>query len=189
MGTRTTGRGYVPIAGHHSLLVEIAPGMAIHRVVDLALKSVASMEVGLLYVERRFGILETHGESVAEVEEAGAAILAGLKAKAAHQMKPETLFTDIVEDVTDQHAVIINRRRAGSLITPGENLLVYEMRPALFSLLAANEAEKAVPDINLVNISEIGAAGRVYLSGAMEHVTVARDVIETVLSEIEGRES
>ena len=91
--------------------------------------------------------------------------------------------------MTDQHAVIINRRRAGSLITPGENLLVYELQPALFSLLAANKAEKAVPDINLVSISEIGAAGRVYLSGSLAEVTAAREVIEKVLAAVEGRES
>ena len=44
----------------HSLIVEIAPALAIHRVIDLALKSVPEAEPGMLYVERQFGILELH---------------------------------------------------------------------------------------------------------------------------------
>jgi hypothetical protein len=189
LGAPTTGRGYLPLAGSNSLIIEIAPGMTIHRVIDLALKSIPSVEPGLLFVERQFGILELHSDSMADIENAGKAILKGIKAKATDQLKPKTLFTDIIEDVTDQHAVLVNRTRRGSLITPGECLLLYEMSPALFSLLAANEAEKAAPGINLVEVREIGASGRVFLSGSLEDVTTARDHIEKILSKVKGKEN
>ena len=37
--------------------VEVAPALAIHRLVDLALKAAPDLEPGLLYVERQFGVL------------------------------------------------------------------------------------------------------------------------------------
>jgi hypothetical protein len=43
-------------------------------------------------------------------------------------------FSDVIEDVTDAHAVIINRNRAGSMIIPGDTLGVSEVTPALFAV-------------------------------------------------------
>lgn len=60
MASPTRARGYVPIEGMHSLIIEMAPALAIHRVMDLAVKSVPEAEPGMLYVERQFGILELH---------------------------------------------------------------------------------------------------------------------------------
>ena len=93
------------------------------------------------------------------------------------------LFSDVIEDVTDQHAVIINRNRQASMLMPGETLLVYEMTPALFATVAANAAEKVAPDVTLVDVSMIGAAGRVYMSGSTADVLRARDEITRVLDD------
>ena len=90
--------------------------------------------------------------------------------------------------MTDQHAVIINRNRQASMLMPGQTLLVYEMTPALFATVAANAAEKAAPGVTLVDVSMIGAAGRVYMAGSTEDVLRARDEITRVLDEVEGRE-
>jgi hypothetical protein len=65
---------------------------------------------------------------------------------------------------------------------------VYEMTPALFAAVAANEAERAAPDLTLVDVQMIGAAGRLYIGGALKDVTTARDRITEVLAGIEGRE-
>jgi hypothetical protein len=54
--------------------------------------------------------------------------------------------------------------------------------------VAANAAEKASPGVTLVDVSMIGAAGRVYMSGSSEDVTRARDEITRVLEDVEGRE-
>jgi hypothetical protein len=188
LGTPTRARGYPPFEGQHSLIVEVAPGIAIERVIDLALRAVPSVEPGILFVERQFGVLEVHGADLDDVRRAGAAILHGLGAVPADQLRPQVLFSDVIEDITDQHAVIVNRNRQASMVLPGQTLLVYEMTPALFATAAAQAAEKAAPGITLVDVSMIGAAGRVYMAGSTEEVLVARDEITRVLGELEGRD-
>ncbi|MTB10198.1 MAG: microcompartment protein, partial [Actinobacteria bacterium] len=49
MSTPTRARGYPPYGGQHSLIIEVAPGLAIERVIDLALKSVPEVEPGILF--------------------------------------------------------------------------------------------------------------------------------------------
>lgn len=189
MSTPTRARGYPPFAGQHSLIIEVAPGLAIERVIDLALKSVPEVEPGILYVERQYGVLEVHSSSLDDVMRAGQAILDGINAQASDQLRPKILYSDVIENITDQHAIILNRNRQASMVMPGESLLVYEMTPALFATVAANEAEKAAPDVTLVDVQMIGAAGRVYMSGSTESVTRARDAISQALESVKGRES
>lgn len=188
LGTPTRARGYPPYAGQHSLIVEVAPGLAIERVTDLALRSVPAVQPGILFVERQFGVLEVHADALDEVERAGRAILDGIDARPEDQLRPRILFHDVIEDVTDQHAVILNRNRQASMLLPGQSLLVFEMTPALFAAMAANEAEKAAPDITLVDVQMIGAAGRVYIAGTTESVTVARAAIGAALAAVIGRD-
>ncbi|EEN86434.1 microcompartment protein [Rhodococcus erythropolis] len=188
MGTPTRARGYPPYEHDYALIVEVSPALAIERVMDLALRAVPSVEPGILYVERQFGVLEIHANNLADVERAGQAILDGTGSEAADQLRPKVLYHDVIEDITDQHAVIINRNRQASMVMPGQSLLVYEMTPALFATVAANEAERAAPGITLVDVQMIGAAGRLYIAGSTEEVTSARDRITDVLAGIEGRE-
>jgi hypothetical protein len=187
LGTPTRARGYPPYEGQHALIVEVAPGLAIHRVVDLALRSEPAVEPGILFVERQFGVLEVHSSDLDDVHAAGRAILDGLGASATDQLRPSILYSDVIDDVTDQHAVIINRTREASMLLPGQTLLVYEMTPALFAAVAANEAEKAAPENTLVDVSMIGAAGRLYVSGTRDGVEAARSAITRVLESVEGR--
>jgi hypothetical protein len=188
LGTPTRARGYPPYAHSHALIVEVAPGLAIERVTDLALKSVPEVEPGILFVERQFGVLEVHSDELDEVVRAGEAILAGIGASASDRLRPRILYHDIIEDISDTHAVIVNRNRQASMVLPGQSLLVYEMTPALFATVAANEAEKAAPGLTLVDVSMIGAAGRIYLAGELDDVKRAQDTITTTLEAVEGRE-
>jgi hypothetical protein len=188
MGTPSRARGYPPFEGQHALIVEVSPGLAIERVTDLALRAVPAVEPGLLFVERQFGVLEVHASALDDVRRAGEAILDGIGAAPADQLRPRVLFSDVIEDVTDQHAVIINRTRQASMLMPGQTLLVYEVTPALFATVAANAAEKVAPGVTLVDVSMIGAAGRVYMSGSTADVVRARDEITRVLEEVEGRD-
>jgi hypothetical protein len=188
LGTPTRARGYPPYAGEHALIVEVSPALAIERVIDLALREVPGIQPGILYVERQFGVLEIHSADLADLRRAGEAILSGTGNSAADQLRPRVLYHDIIEDITDQHAVIINRNRQGSMVLPGQSLLVYEMTPALFAAVAANEAERAAPGLTLVDVQMIGAAGRLYIGGTTRDVTTARDRITAVLAGIEGRD-
>ncbi len=188
LGTPTRARGYPAAEGDHALIVEIAPGLAIERVTDLALRAEPSVEPGILFVERQFGVLEIHSRSAEAVQRAGQAILAGLGRSASDQLRPALQYSDIIEDVTDQQAVIINRSRQASMLLPGQSLLVCEMVPALVAAVAANEAEKVAPENVLVDVTMIGASGRLYIAGTTPGVTKAAGEIERLLASIEGRD-
>jgi len=188
LGTPTRARGYPPSEGDHALIVEVAPGLAIERVTDLALRAEPAVEPGILFVERHFGVLEVHSRDAPDVERAGQAILAGLHRAPSDQLRPRLLYCDVIEDVTDQQAVIINRSRQASMILPGQSLLVCEMAPALFAAVAANQAERAAPENTLVDVTMIGASGRLYIAGTTDGVGRAAAEIERLLAGIEGRE-
>jgi hypothetical protein len=189
MGTPTRARGYPPYAGQHALIIEVAPGLMIERVMDLALKADPDLEPGILFVERQFGILEIHGSDKEKLLAAGRAVLKGTGLTESDQLAPRILFTDVIADLADQHAVIINRNRQASMVMPGETLLVCEMVPALYAAIAANEAEKAAPTLTLVDVQMIGAAGRVYMSGKTEDVERGLAEIERILTGISGRQA
>jgi hypothetical protein len=187
LGTPTRARGYPAAEGDSALIVEVAPGLAIERVTDLALRAEPSVEPGILFVERQFGVLEIHAGNGAAVTRAGTAILAGLGCAATDQLRPRLLYSDVIEDVTDQQAVIINRSRQASMLLPGQSLLVCELVPALFAAVAANHAEQVAPDNTLVDVTMIGASGRIYIAGLTESVTRAGEEIALLLAGIEGR--
>src|SRR3954465_644354 len=46
LGSPLRARGYPPMEGDHALIVEVAPGLAIERIIDLALKSVPDVRAG-----------------------------------------------------------------------------------------------------------------------------------------------
>ena len=188
LGTPTRARGYPPFAGDHALIIEVAPALAIERVIDLALREGPEVEPGILFVERQFGVLEIHGREAGPVESAGQAILDGLGVSASDQLRPRILYHDVIEDISDQHAVILNRNRQGSMLMPGMSLLVYEMTPALFAAVAANEAERVAPGITVIDVQMIGAAGRLYIGGRTQDVHTARERITHVLGEVKGRD-
>ena len=189
MSTPMRARGYPPMEGDNSLIIEVAPALSIHRIVDLALKAAPDMEPGILFTERQFGLLELHSQDADELNAAGAAILKGIGAKASDQLRPATLYTDIIEGVADQHAIILNRMRNASMIMPGQSLLLYELAPALFAAVAANEAERAAPDTTIVDIQMMGASGRIFMAGATADLRIAQDTIDTSLNAIKGRKT
>lgn len=187
LATPLRARGYPPYEGQHSLIIEVAPALSIHRIVDLALKERPDMEPGILFTERNFGLLELHADDMADLEKAGSAILEGLDARPEDHMAPKILFHDIIEDLSDQHAIILNRSRDASILVPGVSLLIFEMAPALFACVAANEAEKAAPGAVLNDVQMMGASGRIFMSGSTEQMETARDAIVAALGAVHGR--
>ena len=137
----------------------------------------------------QFVILEIHGKDKEKLLAAGRAVLKGMGLTEGDQLAPRLLYTDLIENIADQHAVIINRNRQASMVMPGETLLVVEMVPALYAAIAANAAEKAAPKLTLVDVQMIGAAGRLYMSGTTADVEKGLAGIEAVLAGIEGRKS
>lgn len=187
LSSPTRARAYPPFRGQNSLIIEVTPALAIHRVTDLALKVAPDLEPGILFTERQFGLLELHANDMADLDVAGKAILKGINARAVDQLAPKILFHDIIEDLSDQHAIILNRSRDGSILVPNMALLIYEMTPALFACVAANEAEKVAPNVTINDVQMMGASGRIFMSGSVRDMETARDRITEVLTGINGR--
>ena len=133
-------------------------------------------------------MLKVHSRSGEQVARAGQAILDGLRRRPADQLRPRLRYSDIISDITDRQAVIINRSRQASMLLPGQSLLVCEVAPALFAAVAANEAEKAAPENTLVDVSMIGASGRLYIAGSSGGARHAAEAVAATLGRIEGRD-
>ncbi len=173
-------RGRLPRLGVAAQVIEIAPGLDIEPLTDVALKE-AEVEAGILVVERQYGYLELHGTTAA-VRAAASAVLGSLGASAESATRPQVLASRIITRVDSQHTFLINRNKLGSMMLPGESLFVFELQPASYAILAANEAEKAAR-IKLVDYRMIGATGRVYLSGLEDDVRQAADAVTGILGE------
>jgi ethanolamine utilization microcompartment shell protein EutL len=183
----TTSRGYFPVPYVASLYVEIAPGMAIHRVIDTALKA-TRVQPATLVVERAYGMLEVHHEDRGEVRSAGEAILAHLGVKESDRLKPKIVSNTIIRAIEPMHAMILDKIRFGSMVEPGQSLLVLETEPAAYAVLAANEAEKAAR-IRLVDVTPFGAFGRLYLAGSESEIDSAAQAAIAALSAVGGAEA
>jgi hypothetical protein len=181
----TTSRGFLPVPGVASLWIEIAPGIAIHRLLDSALKA-TQVRPATIAVERAFGVMEVHHEDQGEVVSAGEAILTGIEKTRSDRAKPRVVSSQIIRAVEPYHTQLINRARYGSMIVPGESLYILETEPAAYAVLAANEAEKAAP-IALLDVIQIGAFGRLLLGGGEAEIDAAKIAAEQSLSAIDGR--
>lgn len=175
----TFARGFLPRRNMAAVVIEVAPGLEIEYLTDIAVKAV-DVRPGILVVERQYGYLEFHAYSTASVKAAGEAVLDHLGATPADAMKPEILASQIIKRIDNYHAFLINRNKAGSMILPGESLFVLEMQPAAYAIIAANEAEKA-SNIKIVDYRMMGATGRVYLSGDESEIRAAARAAENSL--------
>src|SRR4029078_4206150 len=63
---QTVAQGFLPLDGQASLVVELAPGIAINALTDVALKR-ARVTPGMQIVERAYGLLELHAFDQGEV--------------------------------------------------------------------------------------------------------------------------
>lgn len=181
----TIAQGFLPRVGQASLFVEIAPGIEINRMTDIALKS-TNVTPGMQIVERHFGMLEVHSDSQADVRQAGQAILDALDVQEEQRMKPRIVSNQVVRHLDDHQCMLINRMRHGNLILAGQTLFVLECEPAAYAALAANEAEKA-GHINILEVRSFGSFGRVYIGGEEEDIEAARPAAVAALESISGR--
>ena len=177
-------RGYLPIPGMASTMVEIAPGVLINQVTDAAVKA-ANVRPGLMIVERHFGILEFHSDAQADVKHAGNAVLKSLGMKLTDRTKPQILSSQIINKTNPYHAQMVNVSRLCSMLLPGQDLYILEVQPAGYIALAANEAEKGAA-VTLVDLRSFGAVGRLYLGGTQSEIERAAGAAEMAIRRISG---
>jgi hypothetical protein len=180
-----TARGFLPVPNQASLWVETAPGMAINRVTDTALKA-TKVAPAVQVVERAYGLLEVHADDKGQVMDAGKAILDGLGVKEEERIKPNVVTHEIIRAIEPYQAQIVNRNSAGMMLLPGQSLFLMETSPAGYVTFAANEAEKAA-NVYLVNIRPYGAFGRLYMSGTEAEIDAAAEAAQKAIEGIEGK--
>jgi len=167
----TTARGFLPVAGVASLFVEIAPGLIINRLMDVALKATRCTPA-IMVVERAFGMLEIHEWDKGQVQTGGQAVLDYLKLEEHDRMKPRVVSDQIIRSLEPYHAQLINKIRYGDQLLPGESLLILETEPAAY-----------------IASQLFGAYGRLYLSGDEAEIDAARDGALRGIESIKGRET
>jgi ethanolamine utilization microcompartment shell protein EutS len=160
----SVSQGFPPVPGDSCLWVEVAPGMAVHRVTDIALKA-TQVKLTQQVVERAFGSMVIHSRSQSDVREAGNILLASMGTQFDERDECTIEWQEVIRGMTSDHTVLINRQhRGGSMMIPGESMFILETQPAGYIVYAANQAEKAA-SIKLVDCRAVGAFGRLVMSG------------------------
>ncbi len=168
----TASQGFLPKPGDSCLWLEVAPGMAIHRLTDVALKA-AHVHLGGQVIERAFGSMNIHSKDQAAVQESANTVLRWLDTTAAARQPCRVPWHEIIRGINPDHAVLINRQnRKGSMVLPGQSIFILETEPAGNIILAANDAEKA-SRITLVECHAVGAFGRLTIAGREADVDTA----------------
>jgi hypothetical protein len=180
---QTVAPGFLPLEGEAALFIEIAPGLAINSITDIALKQSAAIP-GMMIVERAFGVLELHSKDQGQVRAAGDAILDhfGLKLEDRHAPKIHT--SEKITGLDGHQAMLLNKMRHGDMCVEGQTLYVMECEPAGYACIAANEAEKASP-IRLLEVITFGAYGRLYLAGGEAEIEEAEKAVRACFDRIQ----
>jgi ethanolamine utilization microcompartment shell protein EutS len=177
--------GFMPLEQQAALFVEVAPGISINVVTDVALKR-TEVKVGMQIVERAFGLLELHHFDQGQVREAGRAILEHLGLDASHRIKPRVVSNEIITGIEGYQSELINKMRHGNMLAENDALYILEVQPAGYAAIATNEAEKASP-IEVLEFRAFGAFGRVYLGGPEDNIREAAKAAEQCLAAIDGQ--
>jgi hypothetical protein len=181
----TITQGDLATEGMAALYIEMAPGNEVFRIVDIAVKATRARP-GAQVVEREFGMFEVHHPEQAEVIEAGRIVLQRLGLTIQDRHRPQVVSTQVITNVDPYQAQLLNRFRRGTMLIPGQTLLVMEVAPAAYITYACNEAEKAA-SISVIHFSGIGRFGRMWLSGSEAEILTARDAAAQALGSLEGK--
>lgn len=178
---------YDPTEYDAALVVEIAPAMEIHTLVDLALKA-TKVRLGTLITEREFGLMEVHSADQGEVKEAGRAMLAAIGADENDRAKIQILTNKIIRSIEQDHAVSFTGSSKGNMALAGESIFILETMPAAYVGIACNEALKAA-NIKLIEIKGDGATGRLTLSGIESEIDSAAEAALTTIEKLNSLQS
>jgi hypothetical protein len=181
----TITQGDLPTEGMAALYIELSPGNEAFRLVDIAVKATEARP-GAQLVEREFGMFEVHSKAQAEVLEAGRIVLERIGHEITDRLKPEIASIQVITNVDPYQAQLLNRFRRGSMLVPGETMLVLECAPAAYINYACNEAEKGA-NIKILHVSSVGRFGRMWLSGSEAEILTARNAAVKALEGLEGK--
>ncbi|MBF0312972.1 MAG: BMC domain-containing protein [Oligoflexia bacterium] len=180
--TAKDNRVYDPAEFDSALMIEIAPAMEIHGLIDLALKA-TSVRLSSVVTERQFGMLQVHSPDQGEVKEAGRAILAATGLNENDRAEVKILTKKIIRGIQQDHAIMFTGMARGNMVLAGESVLILETTPAAYLTVACNEALKSA-NIKLVDIIPYGASGRLIMSGSESEIDSAAEAALAILEKL-----
>lgn len=175
-------RVYDPAEYDAALLIEIAPAMEIHTMIDIALKSTRS-RLGSVVTERHFGLMLVHHADQGEVMEAGKAVLRETHLQENDRAEIKILTQKTIRGIEQDHAIMFTGLAKGNMVLAGDSVFILEATPAAYLMIACNEALKAA-DIKLIDIKPFGATGRLTLSGSESEIDSAAEAAVKILDQL-----
>ncbi len=172
-------RVYDPSEYDAALMIEIAPAMEIHSMIDIALKN-TDVRLGSVVTERVFGLMMVHHENQGEVKEAGNVVLRETNLKENDRSEVKILTQKIIRSVEQDHAIMFTGTAKGNMVLAGDSVFILEATPAAYLMVACNEALKAA-DIKLIDIKPYGATGRLIISGKESEIDSAAEAAIKIL--------
>lgn len=173
---------HAPAAYDAMLIMEIAPAMEIHTMVDLALKR-TQVQLGALVTERYFGQLFIQHADQGEAIEAGREIMRTIGLDENSRAKIEVLTNKIIRGIEPDHAAYFNVDAKNNRIETGESVLIMETTPAAYSVIACNEALKAA-NVKLITIRPYGATSRLVMSGSESEIDSAAEAAIKIINKL-----
>ena len=176
-------RGRLPRSGMAAAVIEVAPGLDIEPLTDVAVKH-TRLEAGILVVERQFGYLEFHSRSTAAVRSASDAVLEALGAAPGDATRARSARLDARLAPRPparlphqpQQARLDGARRARRC-----SCWRCSPRPTRSSPSTRRRRRR---EIKVVDYRMIGATGRVYLTGDEADVRAASEAATAALEAV-----
>jgi ethanolamine utilization microcompartment shell protein EutL len=175
-------RAYDPSEYDSALMLEIAPAMEVHRMIDMALKA-TKVRLGSVVTERQFGLMQVQHADQGEVKAAGAAVLKETGLTENDRAPVQILTNKIIRGIEQDHAIYFTSTSYGNMVLAGESVLIMETTPAAYLAIACNEALKAA-NVKLVQIQPYGASGRLIMSGTESEIDSAAEAALKVLDSL-----
>jgi ethanolamine utilization microcompartment shell protein EutS len=175
-------RVYDPNEYDASILLELAPAMEIHRMIDLALKA-TRVRLGSVVTERHFGLMQIQHPEQGEVIAAGEAVLETTGLTTYDRARVKILTKKIIRGIEQDHAIFFTGTSKGYMVLAGDSVFIFEVTPAAYLALACNEALKAA-NVKLISLRPFGATGRLVLAGPESEIDSAAEAAVSVLEKL-----
>ncbi|MEZ4222878.1 MAG: BMC domain-containing protein [Polyangiaceae bacterium] len=175
-------RVYDPKEYDAAIMLELAPAMEIHRMIDLALKS-TKVRLGSVVTERNYGLMQIQHEDQGEVRAAGEAVLSQTGLKPSDRSRLEILTNMVIRGIEQDHAIYFTGTSKGNMVLANDSVFILEVAPAAYLTIAANEALKAAR-VKLNEIRPFGATGRLVMSGPESEIDSAKEAALSILKSL-----
>jgi ethanolamine utilization microcompartment shell protein EutS len=175
-------RVYDPSEYDAALLIEIAPAMEIHTMIDVALKA-TKVRLGSVVTERIYGLMMVHLDDQGEVREAGNAVLRQTNLDENQRAEVKILTEKTIRSVEQDHAIMFTGLAKGNMVLAGDSVFILEATPAAYLMIACNEALKAA-EVKLIDIKPFGATGRLIMSGPESEIDSSAEAAAKILSQL-----